>query len=85
MLEFTAVMLPLDDNLQTQLDALKTQGFMQVPGTKQFVVYMLCRPANAEQVASGAGFGKFAIDESKVAILRDGKLIGPDGKEIIQN
>ena len=85
MLEFTAIMLPADSDLQGQLDALAKQGYMQVPGTKQYVVIMLCRPASTEAVASGAGFGKFAIDDSKVAILRDGKLIDKDGKEIIQN
>ncbi len=85
MLEFTLVMLALDNDLQTKLDALTAQRYIQVPGTTPQVVYMLCRPASAESVIQGSGFGKFGIDDSQVSIIRDGKLIGPDGKEVAQN
>lgn len=84
MLEFTIVMLPLDDDLQSKLDALTKQAYIQVPGTKPQVVYMLCRPANAEQQAMGLGFGKFGVDDRKVHILRDGKLYDADNNEVVQ-
>jgi hypothetical protein len=81
MLEFTLMMLPLDDGLQAKLDALTKQHYIQVPGTTPQVVYMLCRPASAETVSSHLGFGKFGIDDTQVKILRDGKIINADGTE----
>jgi hypothetical protein len=85
MLEFTLVMLALDNDLQSKLDQLTAQRYIQVPGTTPQVVYMLCRPASADSLLQGAGFGKFGIDDSQVNIIRDGKLIGADGKEVTQN
>jgi hypothetical protein len=81
MLEFTLVMLSLDNDLQTKLDALTAQRYIQVPGTTPQVIYMLCRPASTEQVAQGFGFGKFGVDDTQVKILRDGKLINADGTD----
>jgi hypothetical protein len=74
-------MLPLDDGLQAKLDALTKQRYIQVPGTTPQVVYMLCRPASADQLLQGVGFGKFGVDDTQVKILRDGKLINADGSE----
>lgn len=81
MLEFTLVMLPLDGDLQSRLDQLTAQRYIQVPGTMPQVIYMLCRPASVDSLAQGLGFGKFGVDDSEVKILRDGKLISADGSE----
>src|SRR4029077_4914782 len=81
MLEFPLVMLPLDGNLQSKLDLLTAQQYIQVPGTAPQVIYMLCRPASVDSLAQGLGFGKFGVDDSQVKILRDGKLINADGSE----
>jgi hypothetical protein len=80
-LEYTTLVLPLDDDQQALLDAKAAEGWQMVPGVKPFGVWMLCR-AVAGYMAENKGFGTFHIDDSKIFILRNGKLLDGLGNEV---
>ena len=77
--EMALKVLPFNETLQQELAKLETEGWQAVPGLTPAVSYVLFRavaqpqPVVAEPVA--AGFGQLGIDETKVHIYRNGKLV----------
>lgn len=75
-IEHTVKVLQLDDSFQEQVKALEAEGWQQVPGVLPVAVYHLIRMKQAENHANQAGaLGVLKIDDSKIGILRDGKLV----------
>lgn len=79
-LEFKTALLPLDnqENHQRTLQALAQEGWMIVPGITPKAIYELCRQPGAQpqpSMTEASGVATLSIDESKVGILRDGKMV----------
>ena len=72
--EHTVKTLQITPNLQAEIHALEAEGWQLVPGVLPVIVYHLVRQKNAPAVVQGA-LGQIKVDETKVHILRDGKLI----------
>lgn len=64
----------VDDNLQAEIEKLQADGFQTIPGIPPVIVYHLMRQ-KSQPVAASAGLGKLSIDDSKVMIIRDGKMV----------
>jgi len=60
--------IPLDENFETAVKKLHTEGWGTVPGTKPYAVYHLCRVKKGEDI--GAAMGTMRVDDSKVFIKR---------------
>jgi len=71
-LEFRTAVLELDDKFQERVNNLQQDGWMIMPGTQPVAFYQLCR--QLERPAA-AGFATLQIDESKIGILRNGKMV----------
>jgi hypothetical protein len=78
--EYQALVLPLDEDQQALLDAKTAEGWGLVPGVKPFGVWMICRAL--QHLARPEGIGTFHIDESKIFILRNGKLLDGNDNEV---
>ena len=80
-LEFKVEVIELTspEELTTRLQQLAGSGWIMVPGTSPIAVYQLCRAAGmtSEQAMSGRPVARFNLDESKVHIMRDGKIVDP--------
>jgi len=74
-LEYRTVTLPMSDQLQGELDKLSAERWELVPGTQPVAVYHLVR-AKVAQAAAVGGFGTMQIDESKISVIRGGKVVG---------
>ena len=75
-IEHTVKVLELDDGFQEQVKALEAQGWQRVPGVLPVAVYHLIRVKQVESHANQAGaLGVLKIDDSKIGVLRDGKLV----------
>ena len=63
--------LPLDDNLHSAIEALMKEGWQLDPGFKPIVTYHVIRqkPGADAQL-------QLAIDDTKIAVLRNGEIIG---------
>ena len=75
-IEHSVKVLQLDDNFQAEVKALEAEGWQQVPGVLPVAVYHLIRAK--QTVGQGnqvGGLGVLKIDDSKIGILRDGKLV----------
>lgn len=68
--EHDVKVIPIDENLQAEVQKLATEGWEMVAGVKPVAVYHVAR---VKRPSAGAGFGKLHIDDSKVGILK------PDG------
>lgn len=80
MWEFELITLPIDGDLQSKLDALAAQGW-QLASQKTYAQYIVMRqPQQQPQMAKQEGFGVMGIDESKVHLMRNGKIVLPDGR-----
>jgi len=66
--------LTMDENIAEELKKLQDEGWQAVPGIPAVIVYHLIRQ-KAQPVSAGAGVGKLQIDDSKIMILRDGKIV----------
>lgn len=64
--------LPIDENLQAEVKKLEQDGWQLSPGTAPVAVYHLMR-IKPQPVTMGVG--QIHVDDSKVAIIRDGKAI----------
>lgn len=64
--------LEVNDNMNAEVEALKAEGWELIPGVPPVTVYHLVRLKNRPQPDFEL---KMAIDDSKVGILRDGKLV----------
>lgn len=76
-IEHVMQVVPIDPNFEATLQALKAQGWEPVPGVVPVAVYHLIRVAQqpqAESVQMPRGILK--IDESKIGIMRNGKMLG---------
>ena len=74
--EFHTAVLELNDKFQNRLDELKEQGWTLVPGVPAIAVYVLCR-AKIAALAGAAVELKFGVDETKVGIMRGGRMLEP--------
>jgi len=74
-LEYRTVTLPIDENWQAEVQKLVSERWEIVPGTLPTSIHHLVR-AKPVQAAAVGGFGTMQIDESKIHIIRGGKVIG---------
>jgi hypothetical protein len=72
MMEFAVKILEFDDSLPQQLAALEAEGWQLLTGTKPVVIYQVGRIKNTSMAAQGG----ISIDDSKVTIIRAGKVVG---------
>lgn len=70
--EHDVIVLPLNDKLQAEIDKRAKDGWMLVPGVQPVAIYHVVRPKPA---TVPMGRGTMTIDDSKIGILRDGKLV----------
>lgn len=76
--EMALKIFPFNETLQQELAKLEAEGWQVVPGLAPAVSYVLFRPALQPQPVAepvAAGFGQLGIDETKVHIYRNGKLV----------
>lgn len=66
--------LPVNDKLQAEIEKLAKEGWTLVPGVQPVAIYHVVR-AKQQHISAPAGLGALHIDESKIGILRDGKLL----------
>ena len=64
--------IPIDDNLPAAVQQLAAEGWMVDPEHPPKAGYNVYRVTNEP----GGMEGKLIIDDSKIGILRDGKIIG---------
>ncbi len=62
--------LPLTDNLRAEIAALEAEGWDLAPDTVPQITYELQRRRGF------AGKVTFTIDDSKVHVIRNGKIVG---------
>lgn len=75
-IEHCVKVLELNESFQEQVKALEAEGWQQVPGVLPVAVYHLIRmkqPANQGNQAGGRGALK--IDDSKITVIRDGRVV----------
>jgi hypothetical protein len=63
---------PLDANLPVATEALAKEGWQMLVGVVPVVIYQVFRPKQPE---IGEMQLRLAIDDSKVGILRNGKIV----------
>jgi hypothetical protein len=80
-LEYSTIILPLDERQQESLDAKAREGWQLVPGVPPIGIWQVCR-ALPEPIVQASGFGTLHIDDSKIFILRDGKYLDAAGNEV---
>jgi hypothetical protein len=74
-LEYQTVMIPIDEQFQNEVQKHVEAKWEILPGTKPVAIYHLVR-VKAVQAASVGGFGALQIDESKIHLIRGGKVVG---------
>jgi hypothetical protein len=74
-LEYHTVTITLDDQGQNEIKKWVDDKWQIVPGTMPIGVYHLVR-VKTEQAAAVGGFGTMQIDESKIHVIRGGKVVG---------
>lgn len=73
--EHETKVIPIDEALPEQLKAMQADGWVVLPGSVPVAVYHVLRPKNRPKTADIGAAGGLAIDETKVQILRNGKLL----------
>lgn len=73
-LEYHTVTIPIE-NFQNEVQKLVAEGWEVLPGSKPVAVYHLVR-IKKQPVAGIGGLGSMNIDESKISIIRGGKVVG---------
>jgi hypothetical protein len=68
-------MIPINEQFQDEVNKLSAERWEFVPGTTGVAVYHLVR-AKVAQAAAVGGFGTMQIDESKIHVIRGGKVVG---------
>lgn len=66
--------LPVNENLQGEIEKLAKDGWALVPGVQPVAIYHVVRQ-KSHHLAANTGRGTMMIDESKVGILRNGQII----------
>ena len=75
MLEFDMLMIPIDQNTQSAIQAKIAEGWMLVPGTTPRALYVICRPLQ-QPMTEHKGFGVLNLDESKMYFVdKDGNKV----------
>jgi hypothetical protein len=74
-LEYQTVMIPIDEQFQNEVQKHVDARWEVLPGTKPVAVYHLVR-VKAAQAAAVGGFGDMKIDDSKIHLIRGGKIVG---------
>ena len=69
-IEHTIKVFPIDADLQTNVQALVSDGWEVIPGIPPVAVYHLVR-AKKEHPAA-AGMGRLTIDDSKIFVIPAG-------------
>ena len=80
-IEHKTVSIVIDENMQAEMDKLTADGWMLIPDIKPVAIYQLVRAKGAQATTHGIG-AQLKIDDSKVGILRGGKLHYPDGRVV---
>lgn len=73
-IEHDVKVIPIDARLQGEVKKLEAEGWELMPGVAPIAVYHLVRIKNKAPFAQSAQ-GTFGVDDNKVHILRDGKLV----------
>lgn len=71
-LENEIKVIPVDENLPVEVAKLAAEGWQIVPGVKPIAIYHLVRQKKPEMSA----IGNLVIDDSKIHIMRNGKIVG---------
>jgi hypothetical protein len=74
-LEYDTVTIPINEQFQDEVNKLVADRWEIVPGTKPIAIYHLVRMKTVQAAAVG-GFGVMQIDESKIHVIRGGKVVG---------
>lgn len=69
--EHLVKMLPIDENLPAAVEVLKTEGWELIPNIPPVAVYHIVRLKNRSKDMKL----QMTIDESKIGILRNGKMV----------
>lgn len=72
--EHAVKVLQIDNNLQQEVKQLEAEGWELVPGILPVAVYHLVRIKNKPPFAQIAE-GTMGVDDSKVLVIRDGKVV----------
>jgi hypothetical protein len=75
-LEHLTETIPINEKFQERVNALIADGWEILPGTEPQAIYHLVRLKKVAQAAGIGGFGALSIDESKIHIIRGGKVVG---------
>jgi len=75
-MEYKTVTLPIDQNWQQEVQKLIDDKWDIVPGTQPCSIHHLVRAKQQVPVAGVGGLGTMKIDESKISIIRGGKVVG---------
>jgi hypothetical protein len=85
--EFSLRIFAFNDDLPKELAKLEAEGWKPIPGLAPAVSYVVFRPQPVAQPAAqpvmepviepaSAGMGIITIDDSKVHLYRNGRLVG---------
>jgi hypothetical protein len=74
--EHQTTVIPVDENLLKAVENMKAAGWMIMPGATPVAVYHLIRPVQEVNPLAALNVeGIMTIDETKVHIVRDGKVV----------
>lgn len=71
-IEHEVKVIPIDENFQTEVEKLRSDGWEIVPGVKPIAIYHLARLKKEEKGLGGVG--RLVIDDSKVSIIPASEL-----------
>lgn len=75
-IEHDVKVIPIDNNLQEAVKKLEAEGWELFPGVQPIAVYHVARIKGKTMPApAAAGFGLLGVDDTKVHVIRDGKLL----------
>lgn len=64
--------LEVNDNMNAEIEALKAEGWELIPGVPPVTVYHLVRLKNRPEPDFQV---RMSVDDTKIGVLRDGKLV----------
>ena len=73
--EHAVKVITIDASLQDEVKRLEGEGWELIPGILPVAVYHLVRIKGKTTAFGQSGRGQLGVDDSKVHILRDGKVI----------
>lgn len=74
-IEHAVKTLTIDEGLPAAVDALKAEGWELVPGILPVAVYHVVRRKVSESVGTGEAQLRMSIDDSKILVVRNGKVV----------